>query len=65
MKAVAPLPIQRVNVALSVKINEKYDGDPIVGLNRFLADDFKTQNRIEKKDESKTLFSQMYKSLKK
>ena len=42
MKAVAPVPIQRINVALSVKINDKYDGDPIVGLNRFLADDFKT-----------------------
>ena len=62
MKSAVPMPIQRVDAAFSFKREYQYS-EGYIELNRFKANDFKSQNRHEKKDEFITLFSQMCKQM--
>ena len=56
---VAPLPIQRIFVSMIFKRDYDYSSGH-VSFNRFMADEFKKENRYENKDEFKTMFSQAY-----
>ena len=56
----APLPIQRIFVAVNFKRHDENYYDGHVTFNRFSADEFKKENRYENKDEFKTMFSQAY-----